>query len=385
MAHTTIVLGAGVGGIATANELQRRATRGDRITVIDRNPIHVFAPSLLWLAVGSRRARDIQRPVKALLRRGVEFLSGTVDAINVKTRTVELDGKEISADAIVVALGAELAPDAIPGLAESGHNFYTLAGAQSLHDALLRFGGGNIVVLTAAPLYKCPAAPYEAAMLIEAMVRRRGLRKKTTMEMYAAEPAPMGVAGPAVSAALKSMLSEKGITYSANRQVVSVDPISRLVKFADGSSVSYDLLAYVPTHRATTLAVESGLADESGWIPVDRGTLETSYDGVYAIGDITTIPLSMGKPLPKAGVFAHAQARVVACNIAARRRSHPIVAKFDGQGACFVETGDTKAAIGSGDFFAEPSPKITLRPPSLKWHLVKVLVEKRWLMRWLKP
>jgi len=381
VARTTIVLGAGVGGIVAANELQKGAQRGDRILVIDRNPVHVFAPSLLWLVVGSRRARDIERPIRSLLRRGIEFVPGTIEAIDVRARAVVLDGEERAADAIIVALGADLVPDAIPGLSESGHNLYTLVGAQSLHDALSKFEGGKIVVLTATPLYKCPAAPYEAAMLIEALIRRRGLRERTTMEMYAAEPAPMGVAGPAVSDALKSMLNDKGITYSASRQTVSVDPVSRLLKFSDGSTASYDLLAYVPPHRAPKLAVESGLADESGWIPADRGTLETSFDRIYAIGDITTIPLSMGKPLPKAGVFAHAQARVVARNLADRKRSHPVAAKVDGRGACFVESGGGKAAIGSGDFFAEPTPKIALKPPSLKWHLAKVLFEKQWLKR----
>ena len=382
MAHVTIVLGAGIGGIVVANELRKRSSRSDRIVVIDRDPVHTFAPSLLWLAVGKREARDFQRPVRRMLRRGVEFIAGNIESIDASARSVVANGKTFVGDAMVIALGAELAPDLVPGLAEAGHNIYTLAGAQALRDALREFAGGRVLVLTAGPLYKCPAAPYEAAMLIEAELRRRGIREKSALEMCAAEPAPMGVAGPAVSGAVTNMLHEKGIRYSSNRQVLSVDPRSRLVTFADGSSTAYDLLAYVPPHRAPTLAAASGLADRSGWIPVDRSTLETSFPGLYAIGDITTIPLSMGKPLPKAGVFAHAQGRVVARAIAERRRSQASSARFDGHGACFVESGDGKAAIGSGDFYAEPTPKIALKPPSLRWHIAKILFEKLWLMSW---
>lgn len=382
MAHTAIILGAGIGGLVAANELRKRSSRKDRIILVDRNPMHLFAPSLLWLAVGKRRALDIQRPVRDLLRSGIEFVQGNVDSIDPASRTVMVDGRPLSADAIVIALGAELAGEAIPGLIDGGHDFYTLAGAQSLYEAVKVLNGGRVVIMTAGPVYKCPAAPYEAAMLIEDQLRKRGVREKATMEMYAAEPMPMGVAGPAVSDAVKAMLATKGITYSANRQVTSVDPASHTISFADGSSATYDLLAYVPPHRAPKVIASAGLVGDAGWIPVDRSTLKTAFEHVYAVGDATTIPLSVGKPLPKAGVFAHAQAVVVAKNIAGAWRQQPTMAAFDGHGACFLETGDGKAAIGSGNFFGEPRPTIALRPPSLFWHLGKVIVEKRRLKRW---
>ncbi len=381
MGHTAVVLGAGVGGLVAANELRAHATKADRVILVDRNPICLFAPSLLWLAVGSRNMQDIRRPIRELLRPGVEFVQANVQAIDPAQRKVRVDGAELSADAIVIALGAELAADSVPGLVQAGHNLYTEEGAQSLHDALAKFKSGTVVVMTASPLYKCPAAPYEAAMLVENFLRKRGVRNTTSIEMYAAEPGPMGVAGPAVSDALKAMLRSKGIAYSPSHQVAAVDPAARVISFADGSSAAYDLLAYVPPHRAPRLAAESGLAGDTGWIPVNRSTLETTFDGVYAIGDIVTIPLSMGKPLPKAGVFAHAEAQVVARNIADSWKLRPPSAVFDGHGACFVEIGDHKAAMGAGNFFAEPAPQIALKPPSLWWHLAKVIFEMRWLKR----
>lgn len=379
MAHTALILGGGVGGIVVANELRKRARSGDRIILVERNPIHVFAPSLLWVATGTREADRIQRPLQKLLRSGIEVIQGSVTSLDPNSRVATVNGNRLAADEIVIALGAEFAPEAIPGLAEGGLNFYTLPGAQALHTALRSLNAGKIVVLTAQAGYKCPAAPYEQAMLIRDMLRRRGVQSKTSVEVYAAEPAPMGVAGPAVGEAVKGMLREHDIPYFPNKQVAAVDPHTRIINFTDGTSTTYDVLAFVPPHRAPRVVKDAGLTGEPGWIPVDRATLQARFDGVYAIGDVTSIPLSIGKPLPKAGVFAHAQGKIVAENIARRWASSTANAHFDGHGACFVEIGGSRAALGAGNFYAEPAPTISLRRPSILWHLAKVLFEKRWL------
>jgi sulfide:quinone oxidoreductase len=128
---------------------------------------------------------------------------------------------------------------------------------------------------------------------------------------------------------------------------------------------------------------ESGLANESGWIPVHRETMATSMPGIFAVGDVTTIPLSVGKPLPKAGVFAHAQAEVVAWNIAREWAGDAGRRAFDGHGQCFVETGDGRAGVGAGNFYGEPRPQVRLRAPSRIWHWTKVAFEKWWFARWM--
>ncbi len=125
---TVLVLGGGIGGIAAASLMRKRLPRGHRVILVERESQHVFPPSLLWLMVGDRRERQISRPIASLAGSGIELVQGEIDEIDPLTRRVRAGGRDIHADYIVIALGAELAPETIPGLAEAGHNVYTLPG-----------------------------------------------------------------------------------------------------------------------------------------------------------------------------------------------------------------------------------------------------------------
>lgn len=379
--QTVVILGGGVGGLVAARELRRLLPRQHRVIVVDKEREHLFAPSLLWLLVGQRDAQSIQRPLKRLERHGIEVRLGEVEKIDPVTRQVTVSGEVLTADHVIVALGAELASETIPGLAESGHNFYTLDGAESLRAALRTLQRGRVVVMTAAAAYKCPAAPYEAAMLIDAKFRKQSLRKEVSVEVYAAEPGPMGVAGPEMSGAVKQLLVEREIAYHPEHQVKSVDAVAKRISFSSGAQTDFDVLAFVPPHRAPRVVRESALAGETGWVSVDRNTLQTKFPGVFALGDVVSIPLALGKPLPKAGVFAHGEAEVVARNVAATILGAQPTARFTGHGECFVEIGQGRAGRGGGDFYAEPKPVVSVHAPSLWNHWGKVLFEKDWLWR----
>lgn len=381
MSRTALVLGAGLGGLVAAETLRKLLPGSDRVIALDRVAEHYFPPSLLWLMVGERQPADFSRSLARLSGRGVEFRQGSVTRIDPARRIVDFGGQTIAADAMVIALGADYATEAIPGLATAGLNFYTMEGASAVREALARFAGGRIVVLTAAPMYKCPAAPYEAALLVDSHLRKRGLRDQATIEFYAAEPRPMVVAGPELGGAVRGMIESRGIAYHPEYQVKAVDPAARRIEFANDASTEYDLLLYVPPHRAPAVVREAGLTNEAGWIPVDRHTLRTQYENVFAIGDITTIPLKMGRPLPKAGVFAHGQAETVAQNIAHAWTGKGAERRFDGHGMCFIEAGGGRAGIGKGDFYAEPTPRVEMHTPNLLWHAGKILYEKYWLYR----
>jgi sulfide:quinone oxidoreductase len=379
---TIVILGGGVGGVVSAVELRKKLPKQHRIVLVDREEQHLFAPSLLWLMIGQRTAEKISRPLDRLRKKGIDVVRGEIQRIEPAERRVTVNGENIAADHLIISLGAELAPEAIPGLAEAGHNFYTLEGAESLRDALGQFRSGKLAVLTAAPAYKCPAAPYEAAMLLEYHCRKQKIREQVDIDFYAAEPGPMGVAGKEITAAVRQMVEDKGIGFHPEHQVAEVDPDHRRMAFANGVQADFDLLVYVPPHRPPRVVKEAGLVGESGWVSVDRHTMETEHPGVYALGDVVGIPLSLGKPLPKAGVFAHGEAEVIAQNIANSITGKGEPARFNGHGECFIEAGDGKAGFGRGDFYAEPLPTVKLHKVGRRWHAAKILFEKDWLRRW---
>lgn len=382
MGSHVVVLGGGVGGWVVATRLRELLPAEHRITLVERSERFVLGASLLRVIVGERRPEEIARPVANLARRGIEVITAEIERVDPERRRVVAGARELEADRLVVALGADLDPSAVPGLGEAGHSFYTLAGAAALRDDLARLDRGRLVILTAAPAYKCPAAPYEAAMLMEGSLRRRGVRDRIQVDLYAAEPAPMGVAGPAVSAGVRDLLASKHIGYHPEHQVVRADAAGRRLHFGNGAEAAYDLLAFVAPHRAPRVVRAAGLAGEGGWIPVDRSTLRTRFDRVWAIGDVTGIPLKMGKPLPKAATFAAGEGEVVACAIAASVTGGEPGAPFAGMGECWVETGDGVAAYGHGDFFSDPTPAVMLEAPSADALRAKDTWEHVWLERW---
>jgi sulfide:quinone oxidoreductase len=377
--RTVLVLGGGVGGLVAANELRRRLEPRDRVVLVEREARHLFQPSLLWLMVGRRRREQIERPLRSLLARGVELVEAEVREIDPQAREVETAAGVLSADALVIALGAELAPDAVAGYQDAALNFFSPDGAAACSRALDSFRGGRVVVAVSALPYKCPAAPFEAALLLDDELRRRGLREASQIDLYTPEPQPMPVAGPVMGTAVVRLLETKGIRFHPSSPIERFEPAAAELVLADGTRAGYDLLAAVPPHRAPAAVHGSGLANEAGWIPVERSTLQTAHERVYAVGDVTTITLANGKALPRAGVFAHAQALVVAREIAATFAGLPATAGFDGMGFCWVETGAGRAAFAVGNFFAEPDPSLDLRQAGRLWHGGKVLFERSWL------
>jgi sulfide:quinone oxidoreductase len=378
--HTVVILGGGTGGLVTARRLRRLLDAADRVVVVDRDPDYRFAPSFLWVMTGARSPGQVCAQRARLRREGTEILRAEARGIDVSGRRVTTSEAEIGFDRLVIALGAELAPAALPGFTEAAHNLYTLDGAAAAGQALRDFGSGRVVVAVSRLPYKCPAAPYEAAFLTEALLRRRS--RDATVDIYTPEPSPMPTAGPVLGEALAGMLAERGIGFHPNQAIERIDAQARELVLASGQRAGYDLLLGIPAHRPPEAAAASGLAGGSGFVPVDRATLATSAEGVYAIGDVTAIPLAGGKFLPKAGVFAEAQAKVVARNIAADLAGRRPTATFDGAGACFVELGDGRGAFATGNFYAPGGPQIRLRRPGRHWHLAKAAFEQYWLRRW---
>jgi sulfide:quinone oxidoreductase len=256
----------------------------------------------------------------------------------------------------------------------------------------MKIQSGEIIIAIESLPYKCPGAPYEAAMLISDLIRSRGLKSKITVSLYTPETQPLPVAGPELGKSIADLLKNKGIKFHPLNQIKEIKPEEKIITFNSGDFKQYDLLVLIPKHYSPEVLRNSGLSDENGlpagqagWITVDNNSLETKIQNVYAVGDVNSISIPgrwhPDKPmkLPKAGVFAHSQALTVSEIIISKILGKDIKSSFCGDGFCMLEAGGDLAGFAYGDFFAAPHPEVKLKKLGKSWHLGKVLFEKWWL------
>jgi len=390
-ASTTLILGGGFGGIAAANSLRQLVPREHEIVVIDKSPSFHVGAGKTWVMLGERTMEQISRPRKNLLDRGIGFLEANILSIDLERKVVATGSETLRWDYLVIALGADLNPASVPGLAEGAQTFYTLEGAQRLQDVLRDFNGGDLAILIPKMPIKCPPAPYEAAMLLRHAFEVRGLADRVRIAIYTVEATPMATAGAEMGQYIRNELARRSIGFHPQKRALRIDSAGRRLSFEDGIEVGYDLLVAVPPHEAPKAVREAQLTNQSGWIPVDPLTLNvTAIRGssdVYAVGDITSVLLpgrykpDVALSLPKAGVFAEAHGRVAAHQIAGKILGRESSETFDGRGHCYLEIGGGLAIKADGAFFELPHPIMRKQIPDEAQFRDKVA----WVARHLNP
>lgn len=357
--HRVLVLGGGFGGIATAVALRDRLEPGDEVVLVERRPTFVMGLRKNWALAGTSTIAEGERSLATLKDRGIKVVQGTIEAIDPEARAAVVDGEQLDADAVVVALGAQRDPDAIPGFREFAIDAYDVTESAASAAAIDAFSGGRVIVGIFGAPYPCPPGPYELALLLMERFEANGI--PGGMLVFTPQAGSLPILGTEGCAAFDGRLVNAGITFRPKTVAESVEDGAVLT--GDGVRLPFDLLIGVPPHRVPPVVAASGLTDGGPWVPVDRSTLQTSFPGVYAIGDVTSIPLANGNPLPKAGVFAHAEGEVVASRIADHFAGRQPSATFTGNGMCFLETGRGRATMVAGDFYADP-PAVSLREDS---------------------
>ena len=333
MKRHVLIIGAGFGGLELATRLSEILSDSVRVTLLDRNDSWYFGYSKLDVMLGRQSAEDVLLHYGDVVKEGVEFRQETVTGIDPVARRVSTDAGSHDADFLVVATGADYDMAATPGLQEDGHEYYTLAGAERLRDALGDFAGGRILVSVLGQPFKCPPAPFEGAFMLHEHFKERGMADAVEISSVFPMQRPVPVTGE-VAQMFRDGLASRGIQELSEHLVTGIDPSTRTARLASGESLPYDLFVGIPKHRAPDPLPGSALAPD-GWVPVDQTNLRTQFPGVYAIGDVCTGP----RTVPKAGIFAESAALVVADDIAAAITGAEPPAPYGGSGICYAEFG----------------------------------------------
>lgn len=377
-----LVLGGGIGGLVASNSIKKQARKDTLVTLVDRKKNFQFLPAYPWLMLGMRKPEQTEKSLSLLQRKGIMVVNDEVLSIDAGKKEVKTRNNQFSFDYLVIALGAEYAPDNIPGFKEYAHHIYDLESAVRFKDAIEKFTGGTIVMGVSRTPFKCPAAPYEAALLVQHYFEKKALGDKVKIRFFTPEGHPLPSAGPDIGKGTLELLNSRGI--DARFKVKLTEVRQNEAVFDDGSIVPFDLFFAVPPHKCPQSVVDAGLTDQSGWIPVDPTTMQTKHEEVYAVGDVTSVPTPSGYVpfLPKAGVFAHRQAEVVSHNIAVQINGKGTASAYDGSGECFLMTGGNRAGFVKGTWYAKPLPNIKFRRPSRALYAERVLFEKYWMRHW---
>jgi len=360
MPARVVVLGGGVGGTLAANLLSKELGRQAQVTVVDPTGMHHYQPGYLYVALGQANGRWLVRDERTLLRRDVELVVEEAIRIHADAGTVQLKrGGSLQWDYLVIATGARLVHEQVPGLVEGSHGFYSLEDAQRLREALRRFRGGRVLVGIAGIPYKCPPAPVEFVFMLEEHLRKRGIRERSEVTLLS--PLNRAFTIESASKVIQPIMEQRGIGLTTFFNVEEVEPSAGTVSSLEGEKLEYDLLVLVPPHRGQRV-VDSHLADASGWLPTDRHTLQVEgHDRIFAMGDATNLPIS------KSGSTAHFEAPVVASRIASLIRGTNPKTNYGGRVMCFLETGNRQATVLRFDYEHPPAPP----QPNLLWHSAK--------------
>ena len=353
-----LILGAGFGGLELASRLSSELARDVAVTLIDRSDSFIFGFSKLDVMFGRRTLDEVRLPYRSIAKPSVEFRQETILSIDPEEKRVVTNAGTHEADILVVALGADLAPGATPGLIEAGHEYYSHEGAVAARDLIAGFRGGAIVIGVMGGFFKCPPAPYETALMLHDDLTRRGLRDATSITLVTPMPKPIPISDE-VSDAILATLDERGIRSSHGTWTERLDPVTKIAHLRDGRELPFDLFLAVPVHVAPPVVVESGLTEDDGWVAVDKATLATKWPDVYAVGDVASAPV------PRAGVIAEGEASTVADVLLHRLGGGPAPAPFAGEVLCYVEMGDATIGQVNVNFLSGPAPVAFYRPPSL--------------------
>lgn len=343
MIKTIIVVGGGIGGTMTANNLVSKlypeVSRGEvRVMLISNSPWHYYKPAFMYVAFGAYAKNDLRRQQASLLRPEIDFVLDQVDGFEFKNSRLKMrSGVSYDYDHLVVSTGCIPSPERIEGLQEAGDHFYQHDPARKLYEKISTIEKGRIFIGVTFPTtpnvpHQCGMAPLETTLLLDEFLRKRGVREQ--IELVYSYPSVAQLHQNALflqkntAEMLPSMFDARDIRYKRSFTLARVDPERKIAFSAEGEEENFDILIQTPPIRAVDAVLNSGVSqapNNEGWLPTDRYSLQLEgFENVFVMGDTVDLPIG------KAGGSCHSQSPVICDNIAGLLRWGKAEARYDG-------------------------------------------------------
>ena len=352
MKQHIIVVGGGIGGTMTANNLVNKlypevVSGKVRVSLISNSPWHYYKPAFMYVAFGDFYKNELRRPQASLLRPEVNFILDEVENFEFSSSRLRMkSGKHQDYDYLVVSTGCIPAPERIEGLKEAGDHFYQHTASRQLFEKLSTIEKGRIFIGVTFPEtpnvpHQCGIAPIETTLMLDEYLRRRGVRDQ--IELVYTYPTVSQLIRNCLflqkdtCEILPNIFDAKGIRYQRGFTLDKVDPERKIAFSKEGDEQDFDILMQTPPIRAVDAVLNSGVSkapNNEGWLPTDRHSLQLEgFENVFVMGDTVDLPIS------KAGGSCHNQSPVVCNNIAGLLRLGKTVAEYDGKVQAIAQMG----------------------------------------------
>ncbi|MEX1369330.1 MAG: FAD/NAD(P)-binding oxidoreductase [Nannocystaceae bacterium] len=341
--HEVLIVGGGAAGISVAARLCAAEVDPPEVAIIEPSDKHYYQPIWTLVGAGVFPKEHSERNEADLIPAGATWIRDAVARFDPRNNAVTTrKGETITYDYLVVAAGIQLDWDEVEGLRESlGKDGvcsnYSYDTVDSTWDEIRRFKGGTAIFTFPATPIKCAGAPQKIMYLAEHAFRRQGVRKDSRILYASATPSIFGV--PKYRDALAKIVDARGIETMFRRDLVEIRAESKEAVFADldggdPAVVKYDMIHVTPPQSAPDFIKTSPLANEAGWVDVDKHTTQhLRFANVFSAGDCSSLPTS------KTGAAVRKEVPVLVDNLLAQRAGRPLTGHYDGYASCPLVTG----------------------------------------------
>uniref|UniRef100_A0A674EXJ1 Sulfide:quinone oxidoreductase, mitochondrial n=1 Tax=Salmo trutta TaxID=8032 RepID=A0A674EXJ1_SALTR len=371
--YKVLVLGGGSGGIAMSARMKRKLG-AENVAVVETSEMHYYQPIWTLVGAGAKSVASSGRPTSSVIPPGVKWVRSNVQEIHPDTNTVRTDnGMEISYQYLIVALGLQLHYEKIKGLPEIedwvkfkiGSN-YSVQTVEKTWSALQNFKEGNAVFSFPNTPVKCAGAPQKIMYLTDAYLRKTGKRATANIMYNTSLPVLFGI--KKYADALWEIVKNRDIQVNLRHNLIEVRANKQEAVFenldnpGETEVFEYEMLHVTPPMGPNPVVKGSSLADEGGWLDVNKETLQHNrYPNVFGIGDCTNLPTA------KTAAAVAAQSSILDRTISKVLKNETPDRKYDGYTSCPLVTSYSTVILAEFDYSGQPLETFPIDQSKERW------------------
>ena len=387
-----VIVGAGVAGLAVANRLRKQLPNAT-LTILDRRQSHYYQPGYTLLATGVWNNTDKVTDSNAdLIASGINWIQeNTREFVPDNNYLITESGQKISYDYLVVATGLRLGYEKIEGLAIEDlgtegigsvyHSPEVALKTWQQIDAFRQKGGRAIMTLADTDM-KCAGAPLKMTFMLHDRLLQSGTRHNSDIQFFSPTQTVFSV--PVVNDNILSRWAsfDPPITPNFDQHLTAIDKSAKVAYFTDvegnKTKQDYDFIHVVPPMFAVDSVSNSPLANNEGWLDVDKYTLQHKrYENIFGVGDIN------GTPKGKTAATIKLSAPIVANNLIEVVKGKAPSQRFDGYTSCPLLIKEGEAMLVEFDYENNLTPSVPLVNPLKEsyfaWFLEEMMLKPAYM------